>query len=265
MTPECDRMSAIVTLLSDFGTLDGFVGAMKGVILTLAPNALLVDLTHDVPPQDVWAGAWALREACGMFPEGSIHVAVVDPGVGTTRRPILVEHEGRLFVGPDNGLLSLAAPGGVARHLDRQDLFRAEISQTFHGRDIFASVAGHLAAGVAPADCGSPVEEWLGLEVPAPAPLADGVQGCVLHVDRFGNLVSNISADHVAVDGSGWVAVDGGPARVPLETTFADVAPGQWVAYRGSSGFVEIAVRDGDAAGSLDGGSRNRRVTLCRG
>jgi len=264
MTPECDGMPAIVTLLTDFGTLDGFVGAMKGVILTRAPDALVVDLTHDVPPQDVWAGAWALREACGMFPEGSIHVAVVDPGVGTARRPILVEHRGHLFVGPDNGLLSLVAPGGIARHLDREDLFRADISHTFHGRDIFASVAGHLAAGVAPADCGSPVEEWLGLELPTPILVADGVQGCVLHVDRFGNLVSNINADEV-VGRSGWVDVDGGPARVPLYTTFADVAPGQWVAYRGSSGFLEIAVRDGDAAGTLDGVSRNRRVTLCRG
>ena len=258
-------MPAIVTLLTDFGTLDGFAGAMKGVILTRAPDALVVDLTHDVPPQDVWAGAWALREACGMFPEGSIHVAVVDPGVGSPRRPILVEHQGRLFVGPDNGLLSLAARGGVARRLDRQDLFRAEISPTFHGRDIFASVAGHLAAGLAPTDCGSPVEEWLELELPSPVPVADGVQGRVLHVDRFGNLVSNINAELVALGGSGWVDVDGGPARVPLETTFADVAPGEWVAYRGSSGFLEIAVRDGDAAATLDGVSRNRRVTLCRG
>ena len=138
----------LVTLLSDFGTRDGYVGAMKGVILSRAPRARVVDLTHDIAPQDVRAGARALRQAVPWFPSGTIHVAVVDPGVGTSRRPLLVRSQGQLLVGPDNGLLSLAAATDAeAWVLDRPELFLDELSATFHGRDVFASVAGHLAAG----------------------------------------------------------------------------------------------------------------------
>ena len=259
MSPDYPKMRALVTLLTDFGTLDGYVGAMKGVILSRAPDATLVDLTHDIPPHDVWSGAWALREAARSFPAGAIHVAVVDPGVGTARRPILVEHAGQVFVGPDNGVLSLASSGGRARHLDRSELHHPQVSRTFHGRDIFAAVAGHLAAGLPPADCGTPIADWLRLEELAPSSAANGVRGAVIHVDRFGNLVTNITT----LAAGARVEVEGGPSAVPLRATFGDVAPGEWVAYLGSSGRLELAVREGSAAARLGGQVNGLRVTLC--
>ena len=151
---------AIVTLLSDFGTVDGYVAAMKGVVLSLAPQVQLVDLTHDIPPQDIAAGAWALAAAQSTFPEGSIHVAVVDPGVGTARRGLLLRRDGQLFVGPDNGLLSWlrCGEGDEAWSLDVAEAHRGDASATFHGRDVFASVAGHLAAGRPAASLGSPYD-----------------------------------------------------------------------------------------------------------
>jgi S-adenosylmethionine hydrolase len=254
-------MSAIVTLLSDFGTADGFVGAMKGVVLSRAPLARIVDLTHDIAPHDVRAGAWALREAAATFPQGTIHVAVVDPGVGTERRAILLLSCGQLYLGPDNGLLSLAAPQGQGWVLDRPELFCRGVSSTFHGRDIFASVAGHLAAGVAPEACGTPIATWARLERPVATLSENEVQGEVVHVDRFGNLVTNIiCAELDSVDG--WeVHLDDRPLGA-IRTTFGDVDRGRWVAYTGSSGALEIAVREGRAGDQP--GSDRARVTLCR-
>jgi hypothetical protein len=240
---------SIVTLLTDFGTVDGFVGAMKGVILSRAPEAQLVDLTHEIPSQDVRAGAWALREAASMFPVGTIHVAVVDPGVGTARRPILVRSGGQLLVGPDNGLLGLAAPTGECWMLDRRELHRAEVSDTFHGRDIFASVAGHLAAGVRPEACGSSTSSFQRIEEPEARSVGGQLQGTVVHVDRFGNLVTNIRRELLADRRDPWQVEVGGHPVGPLRRTFADVAVGEPVAYIGSSGVLELAVRDGRADG----------------
>jgi len=254
-------MGAIVTLLSDFGTADGFVGAMKGVVLSRAPDARVVDLTHDIPPHDVHAGAWALREAATAFPQGTIHVAVVDPGVGTERRAIMLLSRGQLFLGPDNGLLSLAAPEGQGWVLDRPEWFCPGASRTFHGRDIFASVAGHLAAGVAPEACGAPITSWVRLERPVATLSENEVRGEVVHVDRFGNLVTNIiCAELDSVDG--WEVHLDGRSVGAIRATFGDVDRGQWVAYTGSSGALEIAVREGRAGDQP--GSERARVTLCR-
>lgn len=255
-------MGAIVTLLSDFGTQDGYAGAMKGVILARAPQAQVVDLTHEIPPQDVAAGAWALREAAPMFPPGTIHVAVVDPGVGTQRRPLLIEGRGMCFVGPDNGLLTLAAPEGRGYVLDRAERFREQVSATFHGRDVFAAVAGHLAAGVLPSACGSPVETWVRIEQPQPRVDAQGITGLVVHVDRFGNLVTNLRREHVA-SGGAWQVLLAGERLGPVQSTYADVPPGQLVAYVGSSEAIEIGVRDGRAASEQLGRGALVRLERC--
>lgn len=258
-------MRRIITLLTDFGTADGFVGAMKGVILARAPDAQVVDLTHEIPPQSIHHGAWALREAAGMFPANTVHVAVVDPGVGTARRPVLIAENEQLFVGPDNGVLTLAATGGRAWHLDRREVFRNVVSNTFHGRDVFASVAGHLAAGTAPDRCGSPIASWCKLHEPRPARRGHGVEGQVVHTDRFGNLITNIDRQWLESERAWEVRVEALLVG-PLRSTFGDVEPGQWVAYMGSSGRVEVAVRDGSAAEAARarGLPEGARVTLCR-
>jgi S-adenosylmethionine hydrolase len=242
----------IITLLTDFGTADAFVGIMKGVILGIAPQVRIVDLTHAVPPQQVVPGALLLRSAVPFFPPGTIHVAVVDPGVGAARRPLLVETDHGVLIGPDNGVLSLAvaqAERRVARHITEEALFRHPVSQTFHGRDVFAPVAAHLARGTPPQACG-PVVDTIGeLALPAVQRTARGLTGAVLYVDRFGNLVTNIDAGALSSFPGSTLSVSindtqvAGPVRA-----YAAVAPGLPLAIVGSWGMLEIAVRNGSAA-----------------
>ncbi|MSP62780.1 MAG: hypothetical protein EXR72_21100 [Myxococcales bacterium] len=235
-------MNGIITLTTDFGTQDGYVGAMKGVLLREHPAARLVDLTHDVPPQDVFAGAFALAQAACFFPPGTVHIAVVDPGVGSSRRALIVEHDGALFVAPDNGLTWLAAPGAAwaidSTRLPPEWL----IHPTFHGRDLFARIAARLAAGAPIAEFSTGIVVQRQLALPPAAREGATLRGEVIHIDRFGNLVTSFPGGTV----SGTLTVAGVDA--PLHTTYADVAPGQPVAYLGSSGFIEVAVRDGSAA-----------------
>jgi S-adenosylmethionine hydrolase len=252
----------VVTLLTDFGTVDGYVGAMKGVIASIAPPVPIVDLTHDIPAQDVRAGAWALRQAARAFPPASIHVGVVDPGVGSARRALLLRAEDRLYLAPDNGLASwvTGAEAATVWSLDRPELFCDPVSATFHGRDVFASVAGHLAAGRAPESCGTPVDDWQRLPWPSVEQSGPEVVGQVVHVDRFGNLVTNIEAGMLC-GAAGW-QVSLPPRGIgPLRTTYADVEEGAWVAYVGGAGMVEIAVRNGNAA-ALAGSAVAQKVRL---
>jgi hypothetical protein len=256
-----DMVGPIVTLLTDFGTVDGFVGAMKGAILSRAPTAQVVDVTHDVPPHDVLAGAWALREAVAAFPRGSIHLAVVDPGVGTSRRPLLLRSAGQLFVGPDNGLLSLAAAEAKEGWiLDRPAFHAPVVSPTFHGRDVFASVAGHLAAGLVPATCGTPTESWMRIRIPEAVRSEREIRGRVIRADRFGNLVTNIRAEDLNGP-SGWQVRVAGTSVGPIRAVYGEVAPGAWVAYVGSGGALEIAIREGNAWAS-DPRIRDAEVVL---
>lgn len=258
------NMPPTITLLTDFGTADGYVGAIKGVILSRAPGATLIDITHDIAPQDVAAGARALREAAPWFPAQTIHLAVVDPGVGTSRAPLLLQGGGQLWIGPDNGLLSLAAPpSSQGWVLNRADLFQPRPSHTFHGRDIFASVAGHLAAGLAPERCGEPVERWVQLDQPRPRCEPGEVRGQVVHVDRFGNLITNLDRDVVGQPWR-WQVHLGQRQLGPIHQTFADVESGRWVAYIGSSGVLEIAVRDGDAADALQRADARQTEVMLR-
>lgn len=234
-------MSAIVTLLTDFGLRDSYVAEVKGRLLSLAAGVTIVDVSHDIPPGDVMDGAWVLARAWRAFPEGTVHVAVVDPGVGTVRRALAVESAGHRFVGPDNGLLesALTLPHAAAYALTTP----RDASPTFHGRDVFAPAAAALVQGARPADLGSLVADPVRLPVPEARREAGQLVGEVIHVDRFGTLITNISGERVALHG----AVRVGAYDLVAMTTFADVASGDPVALIGSAGMLEIAVRDGRA------------------
>ena len=259
--------SGIVTLLSDFGSSDAYAGIMRGVIMNIAPQARLVDLTHEVPPQSVAAGALLLRSAVEYFPDGTVHLAVVDPGVGSDRAPIVAITERAVLVGPDNGLLQPSWEVLGLREIRRiaaDELFLKPVSRTFHGRDIFAPIAGHLAAGRAPASVGPRLENAQSLAAPgfAGAVSADQrgeVVGSVLHVDRFGNLISNIAAAGLE---DVWVDVAG--RRIAgLSASYSDAPLGEIVVLEGSWGTVEIACNGGSAALALGCGV-GAALTLCR-
>lgn len=246
-------MNGLVTLTSDFGTQDGYVGAMKGVILSELPGARLVDLTHEIAPQDVLGGAFALAQAAPRFPEGTVHLAVVDPGVGSPRRALIARASGSLYVGPDNGLLSLAAPGR-ALSVDKVPADWA-IHPTFHGRDLFARIAARLAGGAGPEEFSSGEVEPERIRIPQPVQVGGELHGEVIHVDRFGNLITNLAG------GAAGATVEIGGAQVPRGATYSAVERGRLVAYGGSAGYLEIGVRDGSAAELLSAG-RGARVRL---
>jgi S-adenosyl-L-methionine hydrolase (adenosine-forming) len=246
----------ILTLLTDFGAQDPFVGIMKGVVLSLCPAANLVDLCHEVRPFDILGASFLLQTAVGCFPDGTIHLAVVDPGVGGDRRPILAEIDGQRFVAPDNGILSYPLASGqrrLVRHLTAAQFWRTPVSTTFHGRDLFAPVAGHLAAGVAPERFGPIVPDPVCLEIPHPTTDSAGVlRGRIVWVDRFGNCVTNISRG----DLEAWCSRAAGPIQVRLGARrpgllvacFGAVGPGRCGAIIGSTEHVELFCNRGDFA-----------------
>ena len=237
----------IVTLTTDFGTRDAYVAAMKGVILGIAREARLVDVSHDVAAHDITEGALALEAAVPFFPADTVHVAVVDPGVGTARRGLAVVTEGARFVGPDNGLFTPFLEGPWrAFELTAPEYRLATVSRTFHGRDVFAPAAAHLALGVAPERFGPPVEDPVRLHWPTVRETHGAVAGTVLHVDRFGNLVTSIRASAFAAFGEVTVRLAG--RSVPFVSTYGDLEPGQPGALVGGSGRLEVAVREGSAA-----------------
>lgn len=243
---------AIISLLTDFGTRDAFVGIMKGVILAINAEARLVDLSHEVPPQDILAGALLLHSATPFFPPGTIHLAVVDPGVGSERRAILVETRDAFFIGPDNGLLSLAAPVESALriiHLNKAGYFLSPQSHTFHGRDVFAPVAAHLSRGVAVGQFGSPLTNMERLTLPAVERREGSLSGRVIYIDRFGNAVTNISEADLRPFSRESLLVSMGVVQVNgVVPTYAAVEVGAPVALINSWGMLEIAVRNGSAA-----------------
>ncbi len=240
-------MSSLITLLTDYGVTDSYVAEVKGVLLTALPDATLIDVTHQVPPGDVRAGQFLFTRSWRRFPGGTVHLVVVDPGVGTARRALAAEAAGHFFVAPDNGLLTSLADDAAFVSLP----VPPSAAPTFHGRDVFAPAAARLAMGVSLDELGDPVEDVR--RVPLPVPRADGVAllGEVVYVDRFGTLVSNIMAEDV--DAGVRIAGEGSEVG-PLRRTFGDVEPGQLVAYAGSGGEVEIAVRGGSAARLLGAG-----------
>ena len=247
-------MSAIITLTTDFGTRDAYVAEMKGVMLEIAAaagHALdLIDVTHEVAAHDVTEGALALDGAVPYFPRGSIHVAVVDPGVGTDRRGLVVRTDRALFVGPDNGLFTPfleRSTSWQAWELQAAEYRLPAVSRTFHGRDVFAPAAAHLAMGVAPDRFGRPVRDPVRLAWPTVRAVAGAVAGAVLHVDRFGNLVTSIRAEAFE-DMRQGVRIRLGGRTLPLVGTYGELEEGQAGALIGSGGRLEIAVREGSAA-----------------
>lgn len=243
----------VITLTTDFGTSDWFVGTMKGVILKIHPRARIVDLTHEIGPGDIHAGAFALAASAPYFPTGTVHVAVVDPGVGGKRRPIAIRTRRGVFIGPDNGVLSLAAANEEVRSvrvLQNERLFLKHISRTFHGRDIFAPVAAHLSQGTAFRKIGARAGSYVQVNRPQPCVEADGIHGEVVYVDRFGNAITNIPAD--AVPAGDRLEVWMKTTQVgTLEPSYGSVPTGAPVAVVGSTGFVELAINGGSAAGVL--------------
>ncbi|MCI0432617.1 MAG: SAM-dependent chlorinase/fluorinase [Gemmatimonadetes bacterium] len=243
-----------ITLLTDFGTPDGYAAAVRGVIASHAPLAVIEDVSHDIAPGDVRAAAWALDRYWDRYPEGTVHLVVVDPGVGSARRGIAVRTNARFGVGPDNGVLTgmLREPSARVVHLDRPDHWLETVSPTFHGRDVFAPASARLAVGGALDDLGSSIHDPVLLSIAEPRRTARGIEGEVIHVDRFGNLVTNVSGSDVVAGAE--VRING--RRVgPLRRTYADVACGETVALTGSSGLLEISVRDGSAARAIDAGT----------
>ena len=249
----------IVTLLTDFGTRDYFVGAMKGALLSVNPEALIVDITHEVAPHDVEEAAFTLLAAFETFPEGTVHVAVVDPGVGSTRRAIVVESEAQLFVGPDNGIFGHVYER-LARfrvyHAVEERFFRESASTTFHGRDVFAPVAGALSLGTHPGELGPEVTDYVRLPFAAPFQRdASTMVATVIHVDRFGNCVTNVTPHDLGSETfeRGVSLVVAGREIKTIRRFFADDAgaPGEPFAVWGSAGLLEIAVFQDSAARAL--------------
>ncbi len=249
---------AIITLTTDFGLRDSYVAEMKGVILSLAPETVLVDITHEVSPQSILEGALILASAFGFYPQGTIHLAVVDPGVGGPRRPLVVEAGGYLFVGPDNGLFSLAlqkAGAFKAYEIRHRDYLRPEISPTFHGRDIFAPVAAHLARGLEPQRLGPPVSEIAVLDFPQPQQEGSRILGQIIHVDHFGNLVTNIPLGLLkSLPPSRLVVEVAGRRILGLRRAYVEAPVGVLLALVGSHGFLEIAANRASAAATLEAG-----------
>jgi S-adenosylmethionine hydrolase len=259
---------SVIALITDFGTRDHYAGTMKGVALGICPEVTLVDITHDIPPHDVLTGALELAASYRYFPPGTVFLVVIDPGVGSARRPIAAEAGGYRFVAPDNGVLTLVfreAPPRKVVELTERRYARPTVSRTFEGRDRFAPAAAWLAKGIDLTGLGRTLTSWQTLEVPEPAVAENTIVGQVVLVDRFGNLVTNVdrrSFDRLA--GGGGIDITAGTQPVArVVATYAEAEPGSVCALFGSSEHLEIAVNGGSAAERLALG-RGARVTIAR-
>jgi S-adenosyl-L-methionine hydrolase (adenosine-forming) len=245
-------LSGIITLVTDFGIRDSYVGTMKGVIHRIHRDAVVVDLTHEIHPQDLMEAALVLENCYRFFPEGTVHVAIVDPGVGTWRRPIVIDTKEHLFVGPDNGVFSriLASRDLVGvREIRNERYLLPHISDTFHGRDIFSPVAAHLASGLSPAEVGPLVTDPVRRDPPQPVVWQDQITGEVIHIDSFGNILTNISRElfETAVRGKRFKIVINGKEINAISRTYEDVERGKALALFGSMEMLEIAIHSGRA------------------
>jgi S-adenosyl-L-methionine hydrolase (adenosine-forming) len=260
-------VAAVITLTTDFGARDPYVAEMKAVILRLYADARFVDVTHEVAAHDVVEAGLALEAIAAVCSPGTIHVAVVDPGVGTARRGLVVAAGGQLFVGPDNGVLSAALSFGDWRAFELcEAAYRLPtVSSTFHGRDVFGPAAAHLALGVAPDRFGPPVTDPVRLASAESREVEGGVEGQVVHVDRFGNLITSIGAEAVErlTRGGGGARVRVSRREMSLVRTYGDLSPDAAGALMGSHGRLEVVVREGSAAARL-GARRGARVRLSR-
>jgi S-adenosyl-L-methionine hydrolase (adenosine-forming) len=249
----------VITLLSDFGLRDGYPGVMKGVIWKIAPEVQIADISHSIDPQNIFQGALALSRTAPFFPPGTIHVAIVDPGVGTLRRPVGLQLGEHYFIGPDNGLFTLVlehaeSAGDIIQvfHLDQSSYWLPNISRVFHGRDVFAPVAAHLAHGIPLEKMGSLIHDPVRLEIPQPEPIqGGGWRGQVIEIDTFGNLSTNIDKDLLTPLGDLQVHV-GGQQINGLVGTFGDRPPGTLIALYGTTRDLVISIVNGNAAHALN-------------
>lgn len=237
----------VLTLLTDFGLDDYYVAAVKGVLLTRAPEATLVDISHTVPPGDVAAGAFLLAAALPWFPPGSVHLAVVDPGVGSARRMLAAETSHGWLVGPDNGLFTPLLAGARVYSVTRDFLFLDSPGQTFHGRDRFAPIAAYLAKGGTARDLGPEIDDPVLLPEDPPTLEPGGLSGSVIHVDRYGNLVTNIPEGWIP-EGQPFRAEIGSHAVTRYATHYAEIPEGEPAVIPGSLGTLELSIRNGDLA-----------------
>lgn len=259
----------VITLLTDFGGSDGYVAAMKGVIASLAPHAHVVDAAHDIAPHDIQAAAWTLNQYWSLYPKGTIHIAVVDPGVGTSRKALCIDADGRLLLAPDNGITSLAVEHAEqhAVYAIKDDVHRpGMVSATFHGRDIFAYVAGLIAGGVQPlADIAEPLAEIVRPPWARPRSSPTRIEGEIIHIDHFGNLVSNIHRNQMPE--ADWAVASvrvGAQIMTRVRHTYADVASGSIVALFGSANTLEIAINGRSAHTGL-GCGRGTKIHVEKG
>lgn len=261
----------IVTLTTDFGTNDHFVGAVKGVILDIVPEAQIIDICHSVQAFDVLDGALTISQAYSYFPTRTVHVVVVDPGVGTARRPILASSDKYHFVAPDNGVLSMVYAREArmhVRHITSQHYFLQPVSNTFHARDIFSPVAAYLSKEVDSLKFGEEVEDYVRFSAPKPKAVDENrLRGVVLKVDRFGNLVTNVTpqdAPMLFAGGKAFRIVVGSREITEIRSAYAEGAPGEVIGVLGSMGFLEIAANRG-AAAQLTGAGKGSDVTIILG
>ncbi|HXM96318.1 MAG TPA: SAM-dependent chlorinase/fluorinase [Candidatus Dormibacteraeota bacterium] len=260
----------IITLTTDYGTHDQLVGTLKGVILKINPDVTIVDITHNVVPYDLLDGALTIGSAYSYFPPKTIHLVVVDPGVGTERRPLLVSAQNQYFVGPDNGVLSVIyereQDNLVVRHASAEHYYLQPVSKTFHGRDIFAPVAAWLSKGWQTSAMGEEIQDYKRFALPRPKEAEGSAQGVVMRVDAFGNLVTNFRAEDLPESSQNGGALNlkiGTHSVSRLVDTFARGGNDEPVAYVGSSGYLEIAVNKANAARKL-GSGRGTPVVLSK-
>lgn len=250
------KQTTIITLLSDFGLRDSYVAEMKAVLLSKCPEAKIVDISHEVDKFNIRMGAFLLASAAPYFPKGTVHVAVVDPGVGTKRRPIIAEAKHSYFVGPDNGVLMLAALKESLQHvyvIENQRYMLPKVSKTFHGRDIFAPVAAYLARRCSATDFGKEVSDYTVPDFAKPHLKGNIMFGEVLHIDDFGNIITNISSKvlkEVGIHEEKFVKIEIGKQHTTLRlcSTYADVSQGEMLAIVGSHDFLEISLNQDNAA-----------------
>jgi hypothetical protein len=250
----------IITLTTDFGGADHYVGALKGAILSVSTQIAIVDISHEIPAHDVIEAGWVLLNAFGAFPSRTVHVAVADPGVGTSRRPIVAVVRDHLFVGPDNGIFSSiweVAPPSHVYHITASHYMRSPVSDTFHARDIFGPVAAHLARGIEASNMGDPIEDFVRLELSRPRVMPDGVVKAVVgHIDRFGNIVLNVTRSSLEAllektQASGFVAASGNIRITQRFRTYVEAPPGTPFLLFNSSDFLEIAANQARASDLL--------------
>jgi S-adenosyl-L-methionine hydrolase (adenosine-forming) len=257
--------ASLITLTTDFGAGDYFVGAMKGVIASILPEAHIHDITHQLTPYDVLGGALTVAGSCRYWPAGTIHVVVVDPGVGTSRRPLLVSAGGQYFIAPDNGVLSLVLDRETdarARHITAEKYFLHPVSRTFHGRDIFAPSAAWLARSDRPESFGPEITDYERFALPKPEISASAIRGVILRADHFGNLLTNLRPEDAPqlASGAPFRLKTGNAEITRMVTTFGEAAQGEPCLLVGSSGYFEIAANRANAAGITGAAAGSRFV-----